>query len=228
MSATPPPPPRRRRAHRWCSAVHRPGSPVPPPPGPALEGRCCSPPASHLFESGGCSHSILYVGPPPGVYQNGRTPQEGGAPPPPPQDCGVHYLWFAFVCFLIRSHPPPKTKVTFVGKNEIYNQENLIGPFLVHKLLGPRPPLAPSPPFEYFPAPPSFPRLGTVSTLTASVRHHCSPTASTATATDFQPHLTAAVAALETCFQPPRSPSAAPALPVQPLCAAASTVPAGD
>ena len=33
---------------------------------------------------------------------------------PPPQenkdalmpDCGVHYLWFAFVCFLIRSHPP--------------------------------------------------------------------------------------------------------------------------
>ena len=23
-------------------------------------------------------------------------------------DCGVHYLWFAFVCFLIRSHPPPR------------------------------------------------------------------------------------------------------------------------
>ena len=22
-------------------------------------------------------------------------------------DCGVHYLWFAFVCFLIRSRPPP-------------------------------------------------------------------------------------------------------------------------
>ena len=21
-------------------------------------------------------------------------------------DCGVHYLWFAFVCFLIRSPPP--------------------------------------------------------------------------------------------------------------------------
>ena len=21
-------------------------------------------------------------------------------------DCVVHYLWFAFVCFLIRSHPP--------------------------------------------------------------------------------------------------------------------------
>ena len=29
-------------------------------------------------------------------------------PPLPPiaPDCGVHYLWFAFVCFLIRSHPP--------------------------------------------------------------------------------------------------------------------------
>ena len=25
---------------------------------------------------------------------------------PPPPCCGVHYLWFAFVCFLIRSHPP--------------------------------------------------------------------------------------------------------------------------
>ena len=24
-------------------------------------------------------------------------------------DCGVHYLWFAFVCFLIRSHPPLQT-----------------------------------------------------------------------------------------------------------------------
>ena len=23
-------------------------------------------------------------------------------------DCGVHYLWFAFVCFLIRSPPPPQ------------------------------------------------------------------------------------------------------------------------
>ena len=31
--------------------------------------------------------------------------------PPPPKsmpDCGVHYLWFAFVCFLIRSHPPQR------------------------------------------------------------------------------------------------------------------------
>ena len=29
-------------------------------------------------------------------------------------DCGVHYLWFAFVCFLIRSPPPPLTPVTVV------------------------------------------------------------------------------------------------------------------
>ena len=28
-----------------------------------------------------------------------------------------------------------------MGKNEIYNRENLLGPFLVHKLLGPRAPL---------------------------------------------------------------------------------------
>ena len=36
--------------------------------------------------------------------------------------------------------PPPsgetlQTKVTIVGKNEIYNRENLVGPFLVHNLL---------------------------------------------------------------------------------------------
>ena len=45
--------------------------------------------------------------------------------------------------------PPPWTlqnKVTIVGKSEIYNRENVVGPFLVHKLLGPIPPLPPSPP----------------------------------------------------------------------------------
>ena len=39
--------------------------------------------------------------------------------------------------------------MTIVGKNEIYHWESLVGPFLVHKLLGPTPP--PSP-FWYFPA----------------------------------------------------------------------------
>ena len=43
--------------------------------------------------------------------------------------------------------PPPQTKVTIVGKSEIYRWENLVGPFLVHKLLGPRPP--PSSPLPY-------------------------------------------------------------------------------
>ena len=32
-------------------------------------------------------------------------------------------------------HRTPRTKVTIVGKNTIYNRENLVGPFLVHKLL---------------------------------------------------------------------------------------------
>ena len=39
--------------------------------------------------------------------------------------------------------PPPPTKVTVVGKNEIYNRQNLVGPFLVHKFLGPDPPPIP-------------------------------------------------------------------------------------
>ena len=41
--------------------------------------------------------------------------------------------------------PPPQTKVTIVGKNEIYKRENLVRPFLVHQVLGPKPP-APLPP----------------------------------------------------------------------------------
>ena len=36
--------------------------------------------------------------------------------------------------------PPPHTNVTIVRKNEICLLENLFGPFLVHKLLCPRPP----------------------------------------------------------------------------------------
>ena len=44
--------------------------------------------------------------------------------------------------------PPPQTKGTIVGKNEIYNRENLVRPFLVHQVLGPKPPppLPPPPP----------------------------------------------------------------------------------
>ena len=46
-----------------------------------------------------------------------------GYPPPPP--------W--------TPAPPPKIKVTVAGKTEIYKRENLVRPFLVHNLLGPRP-----------------------------------------------------------------------------------------
>ena len=56
-------------------------------------------------------------------------PQGGGSPPPPPP------LDF-----------PLQTKMTIVGKNEI--SATLAGPFLVHKLLGHRPPPPPSPPLS--------------------------------------------------------------------------------
>ena len=50
------------------------------------------------------------AGPPAPAVPVSRWRFGGANPPPPPHrtpDCGVHYLWFAFVCFLIRSHPPP-------------------------------------------------------------------------------------------------------------------------
>ena len=45
--------------------------------------------------------------------------------------------------------PPPQTKVAIAGKTEIYRWKNLVGPFLVHKLSGPRPP-HPTPPHPSF------------------------------------------------------------------------------
>ena len=53
-----------------------------------------------------------------------RLTTGGGAPPPSPP----------------RWTPLPQTKVIIVGKKESYRWENLVGPFLVHKLLGPRSP----------------------------------------------------------------------------------------
>ena len=41
-----------------------------------------------------------------------------------------------------------QTKVTIVGKPEMYNWENVIGPFLVHKFWGPR---SPPPPLRILP-----------------------------------------------------------------------------
>ena len=46
-----------------------------------------------------------------------------------------------------RTPPPPPPKSPSWEKNQIYNRENLVGPFLVHKLLGHRPP----PPFLILP-----------------------------------------------------------------------------
>ena len=42
-------------------------------------------------------------------------------------DCGVHYLWFAFVCFLIRSHPPP----TLARATPLSEQQSLLFPQLL-------------------------------------------------------------------------------------------------
>ena len=54
----------------------------------------------------------------------------------------------------LAGHAPPQTKeVTIVGKNAICNRENFVGPVLVHKILGPRPPPPTLPPFYYFPLP---------------------------------------------------------------------------
>ena len=50
--------------------------------------------------------------------------------------------------------PPPQTKVTIVGKNEIYNRENLVRPFLVHQVLGPKPPPPLPPPAQKKPCGP--------------------------------------------------------------------------
>ena len=57
-----------------------------------------------------------------------------------------------FNFFFARVPPPPQTKVTIVGQNEIYRWENLVGPFLVHKLLGPRPPPPTNTPLKHSPA----------------------------------------------------------------------------
>ena len=54
--------------------------------------------------------------------------------------------------------PPPRTKGTITGENEICNWENLIGPLLVHKVVGPKPPPALLSPGQQTPcrAPPSY------------------------------------------------------------------------
>ena len=77
-----------------------------------------------------------------------EAPRRGGrarsvvATPPPPKGSiriAVHHRRRG--CY---PPPPLQTKVTTVGKKEIYHWKNLIGAFLVHTLLGPRPPPSPS------------------------------------------------------------------------------------
>ena len=86
----------------------------------------------------------------------------GRVPPPPPnqsdhpnqegdtcidwtsQYCwtnGWNCLWRGHSVYRNRPLIPPK--LTIVGKNDIYHWENLVGPVLVHKLFGPRPPSLP-------------------------------------------------------------------------------------
>ena len=48
-----------------------------------------------------CAHRARTVRAP--CAHRATTPPKDALMP----DCGVHYLWFAFVCFLIRSPPPP-------------------------------------------------------------------------------------------------------------------------
>ena len=47
--------------------------------------------------------------------------------------------------------PPPQTKVTIAGKNEIYNRENLVGPFFGTQTFGSQTP--PPPPLPHWPGP---------------------------------------------------------------------------
>ena len=70
--------------------------------------------------------------------------RRGGNPPPPPQSLPRQRQTIRYRG-LVATPPPPRTKVTITGDNPIYRRENLIGPFLVHKCLGPRPPPRASP-----------------------------------------------------------------------------------
>ena len=54
--------------------------------------------------------------------------------------------------------PPPQTKEAIMRKSELYHRENLVGPVLIHKLLGPKPPL-PRPPHSGT-TPNASPRVG--------------------------------------------------------------------
>ena len=64
------------------------------------------------------------------VKEEGQPPLPPLRPPSPPSSAPMRPC---------PRPPPPKTKGTIVGNNNIYNREDLIGPLLVPTLLGPRP-----------------------------------------------------------------------------------------
>ena len=101
----------------------------------------------------------------PAMYQNGRTPQEEGVyirwikPPPPSRtalqcskakhwaECGDDHAPVTRGRMRAKyplPHGPPDQS-DHRGQKQIYKGGNLVGPFLVHKLLGPRPPSPPPP-----------------------------------------------------------------------------------
>ena len=107
---------------RGRCVLGRGGPPVPVPTGPCSP----SPPLCMWGGGGGCIREVLEW-----PYTAGGR----GLPTHPPQSDTEA---------LCQTPPPLQTKVT-VGKNEILQWEG-VGPFLVHKILGPRPPLPPPPP----------------------------------------------------------------------------------
>ena len=98
---------------QWTNLRSGPSSPFSktPPPTNCAQGAQGGGPSLVAFhpELRRWTHDTLFL---PGNMGTDAELRSCGAPPPPPPppmfmpDCGVHYLWFAFVCFLIRSHPP--------------------------------------------------------------------------------------------------------------------------
>ena len=89
---------------------------------------------------------------------------------PPPSFRGLERLppgLCLIFCSARRSPPPPPTKVTIVGENEICKRENLVGPFLVHKLFGPQ---TPPPLLPLSTAPPPPPRANLFSSTPSALR----------------------------------------------------------
>ena len=71
--------------------------------------------------------------------------------PPPPQKNNLLQSFWIHVIQKTTPPPPHQTKVTIMGKHEIYCWENLIGPFLVHKRLGTPPPPPSNTSFKHSP-----------------------------------------------------------------------------